>query len=65
MFDQLFKAQRARERHFNAPLVHERIRYLSYSAAQGGTRISLRVRAQDLPTFIDYLHLETADERNP
>lgn len=62
MFDQLYKAQRARERHLNAPLVDERIRYLSHLAAQGSTRSSLRVRAQDLLIFIDYLHLETADE---
>lgn len=29
MFDQLFKAQRACERHLNAPPVDEGIRYLS------------------------------------
>ena len=62
MFDQLYKAQRAQERHLNAPLLDERIRYLSYWAVQGSTRSSLRVRAQDLLTFIDYLHLETANE---
>jgi integrase/recombinase XerD len=62
MFDQLFKAQRARERHFNAPLLDERIRYLTHWAAQGSIRSSLRVRAQDLLTTIDYLHLETAGE---
>lgn len=62
MFDQLFKAQRAHERHLNAPLADERIRYLSHWAAQGSSRSSLRVRAQDLLTIIDYLHLETADE---
>lgn len=61
MFDQLYKAQRARERHLNAPFAVERIRYLSHWAAQGRTRSSLRVSA-DLLTFIDYLHLETADE---
>jgi hypothetical protein len=62
MFEQLYKAQRARERHRNAPLLAERIRYLSHWAAQGSIRSSLRVRAQDLLTFIDYLHLETAGE---
>jgi integrase/recombinase XerD len=40
----------------------ERIRYLSHWAAQGSIRSSLRVRAQDLLTFIDCLHLETAGE---
>jgi integrase/recombinase XerD len=62
MFDQLYKAPRTRERHFKAPLLDERIRYLSHWAAQGGIRSSLRVKAQDLLTFIDYLHLETARE---
>ena len=60
MFDQLYKAQRARERHLKAPLVDERIRYLSHWAAQGSIRSSLRVRAQDLLTTIEYLDLETA-----
>ena len=62
MFDQLYKAPRARERHFKAPLLDERIRYLSHWAAHGSIRSSLRVRAQDLLTFINYLDLETADE---
>ncbi len=62
MFDQLYKAPRARERHFSAPLLDERIRYLTHWAAQGSIRSSLRVRAQDLLTFIDYLQLETAGE---
>ena len=39
MFDQLYKAQRARERHLNAPLVDERIRYLSHWAAQGSVGV--------------------------
>ena len=62
MFDQLYKAQRARGRHLNAPLVDERIRYLSHWAAQGSVRSSLRVRAQDLLTIIEYLELEKAGE---
>jgi hypothetical protein len=39
MFHQLYKAQRALERHLNAPLADERIRYLSHWAAQGSTRV--------------------------
>lgn len=62
MFDQLFKDSRARERHFHAPLLDERLRHLSYWAAQGSTRSSLRARASDLLTFIDYLDLETEGE---
>lgn len=60
MFDQLYKAARTCERHRNAPLLDERIRYLTHWAAQGSPRISLRVRAQDLLTIIEYLELETA-----
>lgn len=60
MFEQLFKAARARERHRNAPLLDERIRYLTHWAAQGSIRSSLRVRAQDLLTTIEYLDLEAA-----
>jgi integrase/recombinase XerD len=62
MFDQLYKAPRARERHLNAPLVDERIRYLSHWAAQGSIRSSLRVRAQDLLTIIEYLDLKAAGD---
>jgi site-specific recombinase XerD len=62
MFEQLYKAQRARERHLNAPLADERIRYLSHWAAQGSTRSSLRVRAQDLLTIIEYLDVEAAGQ---
>ena len=62
MFDQLYKVQRARERHLNAPLADARIRYLYHLAAQGSTRSSLRVRAQDLLTIIEYLDLEAANE---
>jgi site-specific recombinase XerD len=62
MFDQLYKAQRAPERHFKAPLLDERIRYLSHWAAQGSTRSSLRFKAQDLLTIIEYLDLEAAGD---
>ncbi len=62
MFDQLYKAQRARERHLKAPLVDERIRYLSHWATQGSVRSSLRVRAQDLLTTIEYLDVGAAGQ---
>src|SRR6266446_725314 len=60
MFEQLYKAARTCERHRQAPLLEERIRYLRHWAAQGSIRSSLRVRAQDLLTIIEYLELETA-----
>jgi integrase/recombinase XerD len=62
MFEQLYKAARTCERHRQAPLLNERIRYLTHWAAQGSIRSSLRVRAQDLLTIIEYLELETAGE---
>ncbi len=60
MFEQLYKAARTCERHRQAPLLDERIRYLTHWAAQGSIRSSLRVRAQDLLTIIEYLDLEAA-----
>ena len=62
MFDQLFKSPRAVERHSTRPLLEERLRYLARCAGQGSTRSSLRQIAQHLLVFIDYLHLEAADE---
>src|SRR5215813_1117083 len=62
MFDQLFECPRAVARHSTGPLVEERLRYLTHCAMQGSTRSSLRLIAQHLLVFIDYLHLETADE---
>jgi integrase/recombinase XerD len=64
MFDQLFKCSRAVARHSASPLLEERLRYLAHCAAQGSTKSSLRLIAQHLLVFIDYLHLETTDEVN-
>ncbi len=46
----------------NAPLVDERIRYLSHWAAQESVRSSLRVKAQDLLTTIEYLDVGAASQ---
>ena len=62
MFDQFFKSPRAVERHSTSPLLEERLRYLARCARQGSTKSSLRQIAQHLLVFIDYLHLEAADE---
>lgn len=64
MFDQLFTSPRAIERHFTRPLLEERLRYLTYCAAQGSTRSSLRLIAQHMLVFIDLLNLETGDDVN-
>lgn len=64
MFDQLFTSPRAIERHFARPLLEERLRYLTYCAALGSTRSSLRLIAQHMLVFIDLLNLETGDDVN-
>jgi integrase len=56
------KPRAACERHRQAPLLAERVHYLTHWAAQGSIRSSLRVRAQDLLTIIEYLDLETAGQ---
>ena len=60
MFHQLYQCPRTIERHRAAPLLDERLRYLAHCAAQGRTKSSLRLIAQHLLVFVDYLPL-TAD----
>jgi integrase/recombinase XerD len=62
MFDQLFESPRAIARHSKGLLLGERLRYLTYCAARGSTRSSLRLIAQHMLVFIDLLHLDTTDE---
>lgn len=62
MIDQLYKSSRAVERHLAAPLLDERLRYLSHRGALGSTKNSLRLIAPYLLVFIDYLHLESNTE---
>jgi integrase/recombinase XerD len=58
MFDQLFMCLRAVARHSTGPLLDERLRYLAYCASRGSTKSSLRLIAQHLLVFTDYLPLE-------
>jgi integrase/recombinase XerD len=60
MFKQLFTAPPALERYSRAPLLDERLRYLTHCATRGSTRSSLRLIAQHQLVLIDYLHLQTA-----
>jgi site-specific recombinase XerD len=62
MFHQLFQNPRAIKRHQAAPLLEERSRYLAHCAAQGRTKSSLRLIAQHLLVFIDYLPLTGGGE---
>jgi integrase/recombinase XerD len=62
MFHQLFQCPRAIERHQSGPLLEERLRYLAHCAAQGRTKSSLRLIAQHLLVFVDYLPLTEAGD---
>src|SRR5262245_31946026 len=62
MFHRLFQHPPTIERHQAAPLCEERSRYLAYCAAQGRTQSSLRLIAQHLLVFVDYLPLTTDQE---
>lgn len=61
MFDQLFTCPRAIERHQASPLQEERMAYLAHCAKQGRTKSSLRLIADHLLTFLDYLPLTTEE----
>ena len=58
MFDQLFNRAHTINRHSAAPLLDERLSYLTHCGAQGITRSSLRTIAAHLLVFIDYLDLK-------
>ncbi len=49
-------------RHQTGPLLAERLAYLAHCAEQGRTQSSLRLIAQHLLVFVDYLPLTTDDE---
>jgi integrase/recombinase XerD len=61
MFKDLFTSPRAVDRYSSGPLLDERLRYLAHRAAQGSTRSSLRLTAQQQLVAIDYLHLTGSD----
>src|SRR5262244_4548399 len=62
MFHQLFQHPPTIERHQAAPLLEERRSYLAHCADQGRTKSSLRLIAQHLLVFVDYLPLTTVRE---
>jgi site-specific recombinase XerD len=61
MFNDLFTSPQALDRYSSGPLLDERLRYLAHRAAQGSTRSSLRLTAQQQLVAIDYLHLTESD----
>lgn len=64
MFDQLFKRAHTINRHSAAPLLDERLRYLTHCGSQGITRSSLQSIAAHLLVFIDYLDLKADGKIN-
>ena len=62
MFDQLFRCRRAVRRHFNSPLLQERLEYLQHHANQGYRLPTLRPLASDLLLIQNLLGLATSSE---
>ena len=61
MFNDLFTSPKAVDRYCSGPLLDERLRYLAHRAAQGSTRSSLRLTAQQQLAAISYLRLQECD----
>jgi len=60
MFDQFFGRRAAVRRHFNSPLLQERLEYLRYRAEQGYKLVTLRQLAQDLLRIQNLLDLSAS-----
>ena len=62
MFNQLFKRPTVIKRYLNAPLLEDRLRYLTYCADQGAPRSTLQKIAGIQMTAIKYLGLKNNDQ---
>jgi len=58
MFNKLFKKKYTINRHFSAPLLQERLKYLNYWLENGAVKRNIFGIAEYLLTIIDYLNLE-------
>ena len=58
MFNKIFQRKYTIERHFNAPLLQERLKFLNYCFDNGVAIKTLQRIAQYLLVIIDYLNLE-------
>jgi site-specific recombinase XerD len=65
MFEKLFKYRGVQARHRNAPLVQERVAYLSHRAEQGSAKATLLNIARELLVICRYLRLLTRHEIDP
>lgn len=57
MFEQLFRSSDCVEKHRNAPLAKERVRYLEHLAQSGHSASSLSVAASRMLTAIHHMNL--------
>jgi site-specific recombinase XerD len=62
MLNQLFQRPYTIRRHLDAPLLKERLHYLTYHAEQETARIKLREISSYQLTIIKYLHLKNNDQ---
>lgn len=58
MFDQLFQEPKILKHQLNAPLLEDRLRYLTYRAEQGTQRLMLREIAHYQVIAVKYLGLD-------
>jgi integrase/recombinase XerD len=65
MFEKLFEYSGVQMRHRNAPLVKERVAYLSHRADQGSAKATLLNIARELLVICRYLRLPPLHEINP
>jgi hypothetical protein len=61
MFNKIFKRDFTINKHMNAPLLEERLKYLQYWDELGRSINTLQSIAQYLLRIVDYLNLESSD----
>lgn len=59
MFEKIIKRSYYRQRHLDAPLLDERIKYIQYWADKGRSLSSLKAIANYLLRVVEFLHLKT------
>jgi len=59
MFEKIIKRSYYRQRHFDAPLLDERIKYIQYWSEKGRSQSTLKAIANNLLRVVEFLHLKT------
>ena len=62
MFDQLFEEPRTLKRHRDGPLANERLQFLTYHAARGSVRTTLRRIDNFMLAIIEEMGLQATGE---